>query len=122
MSGDKSKLRKYIGDLDPNSELLPDESANREQFYFGKDVDYDKDTKRLKNERYEKNTLLRHDLAVIFSVIIFLWLLCAIITLWNNQIFNLSDSVLITLLTTTTVQVLGMMAIILKDLFPGLKR
>ena len=55
-----------------------------------------------------------------FSIVIAFWLLAVILILvGNNFNYRLSDTVLVTLLTTTTIQVLGMMVIILWDLFPG---
>lgn len=71
-------------------------------------------------DRYNKNTELRGTLARVFTIIIAFWLLSVILILVGNTLkYKLSDSVLITLLTTTTIQVLGMMVIILWDLFPG---
>lgn len=80
------------------------------------------ETKRFghEEERYRKDTILRIQLAQYFSIIIAFWLLCVILILvGNNFNYKLSDTVLVTLLTTTTIQVLGMMVIILYDLFPG---
>ena len=73
------------------------------------------------DDRFIQNTELRGTLARVFTMIIALWLLAVILILVGNYCnhYNLSDSVLITLLTTTTIQVLGMMLIILWDLFPG---
>lgn len=74
-----------------------------------------------KAKRFEIDTALRKHLAYLFTGIIFLWLSSAISILYfNNNLLDLklSDSVLITLLTTTSVNVIGMMLIILKNLFP----
>jgi hypothetical protein len=83
------------------------------------------ETKRFghKEERYIQNTELRGTLARVFTIVIAFWLLAVILILVGNNCnhYNLSDSVLNTLLTTTTIQVLGMMLIILWDLFPGKK-
>lgn len=71
--------------------------------------------------RYLEDTKLRRHLTYIFSIIIFLWLVSVVSILYfNNKVLelNLSDSVLITLLTTSSVNVIGMMLIILKNLFP----
>lgn len=71
-------------------------------------------------DRFRQNTELRGTLSRVFTIIIAFWLLAVILILvGNNFNYRLSDSVLITLLTTTTIQVLGMMVIILWDLFPG---
>ena len=72
------------------------------------------------DDRFIQNTELRGSLARVFTIVIIFWLLAVILILVGNTIrYKLSDSVLITLLTTTTIQVLGMMVIILWDLFPG---
>jgi hypothetical protein len=70
--------------------------------------------------RFLEDTILRRYLTYIFSFIIFLWLAAVISILYfnNNLNLNLSENVLITLLTTSSVNVIGMMLIILKNLFP----
>ncbi|WP_333696024.1 hypothetical protein [Flavobacterium sp.] len=72
-------------------------------------------------ERYRGNTVLRDNLAKVFTIVIIFWIVSVILILVGNNCnhYNLSDTVLVTLLTTTTVQVLGLVYIILKDLFPG---
>ena len=72
-------------------------------------------------ERYRGNTILRDNLAKVFTIVIIFWLVSVILILVGNNCnhYNLSDTVLVTLLTTTTIQVLGLVYIILKDLFPG---
>ncbi len=71
-------------------------------------------------DRFKKDTTLRIQLAKYFSIVIALWLLAVVLILvGNNFKYRLSDTVLVTLLTTTTIQILGMMIIILWDLFPG---
>lgn len=83
-------------------------------------------TYRLKNaelERFLKDTSLRTHLVYIFSAIIFLWLSSVItIVFLNSSFICLSDNVMITLLTTTTVNVIGMMLIILRNLFPQIDK
>jgi len=72
-------------------------------------------------QRYIEDTKLRSCLVYIFSIIIFLWLASVISILYfNNNLLNLklSDNVLIVLLTTTTINTIGMMLIILRNLFP----
>ena len=94
------------------------------------DADYkeaQKDVQNINNDitkanirRFEETTDLRSLLAKVFTVIISFWLLGVfLILVGNNFNYKLSDTVLNTLLTTTTIQVLGMMLIILWDLFPG---
>ncbi len=76
-------------------------------------------------QRFLKDTTLRTHLVYIFSAVIFLWLASTITILYFNKNLlnlNLSDNVLITLLTTTTINVIGMMLIILRNLFPSLAK
>ena len=71
--------------------------------------------------RFLEDTKLRRHLTYIFSFIIFMWLGSVISILYFNDNLlklNLSENVLITLLTTSCVNVIGMMLIILKNLFP----
>jgi hypothetical protein len=101
---------------DINSTILPIKNIDlsggekEDDFLFGK----------AKVKRYEQDTELRSSLTILFTLTINAWLFAVfIILLTNSKTLKLSDSVLITLLTTTTIQVLGMMIIILWDLFPG---
>ena len=74
-----------------------------------------------KLNRFEVDTRLRTHLTYIFSMVIFLWLAAVIAILFFNGnllYLRLSDNVLIVLLTTTSINVIGMMLIILKNLFP----
>ncbi len=76
-------------------------------------------------QRFLKDTTLRTHLVYIFSTVIFLWLASTITILYfNNNLLELglSDNVLIVLLTTTTINVIGMMLIILRNLFPTLSK
>jgi hypothetical protein len=70
-------------------------------------------------DRYQKDTALRIKLVNIFSRVIAVWLAAVILILVFNTYFcHLSDQVLITLMVTSTANVIGMMLIILKNLFP----
>lgn len=74
----------------------------------------------LKNRRYKDNSELRRGLAIMFTLTINGWLFAVfLILLTNSNTLKLSDSVLIALLTTSSANVLGMMYVILKNLFPN---
>ena len=105
---------------DINSSALP--NNNNIDLTAGKEEE-DRLFGQAKIKRYEKDTELRGILAGVFTIVIIFWLLSVILILVGNNCnnYNLSDTVLVTLLTTTTIQVLGMMLIILWDLFPGKK-
>jgi hypothetical protein len=82
------------------------------------------DSLGLQNTRFESDTRLRDLLAKIFTMIIAFWLLGVILILVGNNCnhYNLSENVLIALLVTSTANVIGMMAIILKNLFPSFEK
>lgn len=71
-------------------------------------------------KRYEQDTRFRKHLAHWVMYIVPVWLGCVlfIITFNNPFCFNLDSKVLITLLATTTVNVLGLAYIVLKGIFP----
>lgn len=71
--------------------------------------------------RYATNTNLRKHITYSFIINITFWLFAEMTVLYFNNFLlqlHLSDAVLITLLTTSTLNVIGMMTIILKNLFP----
>lgn len=108
---------KYGGSL-LNMTRGSDELA--EQF---SDIDYDSENMiRQKTERYIQDTGHRHTLILWMMTIVSLWLMAVIFIVAFNGLLNLSinDTVMVTLLATTTANVLGLPLIILKDLFKGL--
>jgi hypothetical protein len=71
-----------------------------------------------KSKRYIQNTKLRMYLAVWAAILVSSWMFkVGEIVVNNNDRYCLSENVLITLLTTTTIEVLGVIAIVMKDLF-----
>lgn len=74
----------------------------------------------LKNARYKDNSDMRKALVVAFTTIIAFWLLAVILILVGNRVrkYDLSENTLIAFLTTSSANVLGMMYVILKNLFP----
>ncbi|MFP9098905.1 hypothetical protein ACLI09_07615 [Flavobacterium sp. RHBU_24] len=73
-------------------------------------------------ERYNQDTTHRKGLVTWAATVVSLWLLCVLITLsLNTYILKLSDTIMVALLSTTTVNVLGLMIIVLNDLFRGKK-
>lgn len=77
----------------------------------------------LLSHRYKGDTFTRKCLAFSTQAIIFGWLLCIIIILMSNEsCFGLSDTVLITLLGTTTATVLGLALIVLNGFFRYMKQ
>ncbi|HFG0472287.1 TPA: hypothetical protein ACGFT9_002410 [Flavobacterium psychrophilum] len=73
-----------------------------------------------KVSRFISNTTLRKCMSYWASATISIWLLIvAYILVNNNDKFCLSDSVLNTLITTTTINVIGIILICFRDLFNG---
>lgn len=89
------------------------------------DMDIDSDDlylqklkKRLEAERYSSDTKDRKWLAVWTAVTVSLWLGGVIyILMHNDKTFCLSDTVIVTLLGTTTLNVLGLSFIVLRGHF-----
>lgn len=82
------------------------------------------DTESLKEQevsRYKQDTKYRHSLIVwmIHAVSIWLFVVIVIVILNGTTALDVNDNVMITLLATTTANVLGLPTIILKDLFKG---
>lgn len=72
-----------------------------------------------KKERYKQDTRHRHILScwVMFVVSIWLFLVMTLLFLNGPENLGLNDGVMITLLGTTTINILGLPLIILKSLF-----
>ena len=74
--------------------------------------------KEAKLNRYNQDTQHRNNLSIWAGTVVSVWLVSVLLILVGNNLnFKLSDSVLITLLGTTTLNVLGLMVIVLNDLF-----
>lgn len=72
----------------------------------------------LKNKRFSRDTEDRSELAHKTFWLIVAWLSCVAILLAFNSIwFHLSDSVLLMLLGTTTINIIGLAAIVLNGYF-----
>lgn len=70
-----------------------------------------------KTDRYRSNTILRVVFSAIYTVVLLFWL-CNVLDILKYNSYRLSDSVLISLLVTSTANVVGMVVIVLKNLFP----
>ncbi|WPQ66351.1 hypothetical protein SIO70_15945 [Chitinophaga sancti] len=81
----------------------------------------DSEFEAIRLRRYSTDTDLRKHITYSFIINITCWLFTVMTVLYFNNFLlqlHLSDAVLITLLTTSTLNVIGMMTIILKNLFP----
>lgn len=99
-------------------DLLKDTPANNidDQDIDSDDLKYQK--LKYENERYQEDTRNRKKLAYWAAWVVSIYLVIVLIILvTNNHFIFLSDSVLIALLGTTTMNVLGLMYIVLKGYF-----
>lgn len=96
---------------------LPSSSSHEE---IPQDVD-EMSMDEQKKTRYSQDTKYRKHLACWVMVIVPVWLATVLIILFIkgfNSCFDLSNTVMVTLLATTTVNVLGLAFIVLKGIFP----
>lgn len=111
---DKFKIPSTTDKPDKNSEVL----AEKEALNWSKLDELERDKKSLENQRYREDTEHRKTLSIWAAVVVSFWLVSVLLILRNNtNILKLNDSVLITLLGTTTLNVLGLMIIVLNDIF-----
>jgi len=117
---DDLEVLSYDGKAEAEAKSYENNSDQREET---KDELKDAQIQKLLSEveRYREDTSLRKSLAIIFTMIIIFWLLSVILILVGNNCnhYNLSDNVLIALMVTSTANVIGMMLIILRNLFPS---
>lgn len=102
-----------FGDLSIKIIPIPEDGC-----YDIKDVDAG-DLNYQKRIRYKQDTSYRKYLAIWMMIVVSFWLLLVILFVAFNKPWCLfiSDNVLVTLLATTTVNVLGLANIVLKGLF-----
>lgn len=80
--------------------------------------DLDQQTKKLANHRYSSDTNDRKWLAKWTAVVVSIWLVGVMVILMLNELFFcLTEGVLISLLGTTTLNVLGLSFIVLRGHF-----
>ncbi|MGYP003405136026 len=117
MSLDLSSSLGYINSEIPNF----DEKSKKEAEVFRKKKSYPQKTlEDLKGKRYLFNTNLRVYLSIWASLVVSCWLWkVGEILMNNNDKYCLSESVLNMLLGTTTLNVLGIVAIAMYDVFNG---
>lgn len=101
----------------PNQSELPDSETLEEA--ENNTATLNSHLKDAQVKRFLTDTSLRTVLVYFFSIVILLWLASVMVVVFLNDSFvKLSDNVMTVLLTTTTINVIGMMLIILRNLFP----
>lgn len=99
-------------------EQLPPEKKTQKKDPKYLDRDLTLNAEDLKKSRYRSDTKNRAYIAWTVIGIIIVWLVfVGIILCLNHKVFQLSDTVLVALLTSTTVTVLGLPAIVLRGFF-----
>jgi hypothetical protein len=110
--------------MSPENFLVADiESSDDETLVSNNsdELDFDGQKNRLKLKRFSDNTENRKGLAKWTTWVVTVWLFLVLAILFFNSTFIcLSDSVLIALLGTTTVNVLGLSYIVLKGYFDSI--
>lgn len=96
-------------------------SENDERIVFEENVNLKTSTlEDLYYKRYNLNTKLRKSVIKWVQDVVSIWVSVVLIILClNNSMIKISDNVMIVLLSTTTINVLGLMAIAMKDIFNG---
>lgn len=87
-------------------------------------VNHDKDDlEEQSKRRYEQDTKFRKHLAVWVMIIVPTWMALVLVIVFFNgfSLTDLSDTAMVALLSTTTVNVLGLAYIVLKGIFPESK-
>jgi uncharacterized membrane protein len=99
--------------------ILPESEATDVSSIPAEILEKEDEEKQAQIERYREDTRLRRDLMYCVLLITFLWLLGVLLLLSLKQ---LNDSVFITLLTTTTANILILSLTLTQRLFPEQKQ
>ena len=107
-------MRKELDDIDAGNAVPLNSDSKKPKADFDKD-----DWIRQKIRRLSEDTDHRKGLITWVKYVVILWLACVVVIVAANSFtfFDLSDGVLIALLTTTTVNILGLAYIVLQGLF-----
>lgn len=111
--------------MDIDISRLPDQSGtpNSQESFERAEIqkkEFLLDLELAKTNRFISNTTLRKRMSYWASFVVTSWLsFVGYVIVLNNDVFCLSDSVLNTLITTTTINVIGIILICFRDLFNG---
>ena len=112
------KLRKISSENDSEIEIKPEDEIKAEE----QEISFEQKQQEAQLERYNQDTVHRSGLVKWAATLVSFWLFAVILILIGNTTkYHLSETIMVTLLTTTTVNVLGLMIIVLNDLFKGKK-
>ena len=114
-----------MADVNMEMNRLPDQSGtpNSQESFERAELqkkEFLLDLELAKTNRFIANTTLRKRMSYWASFVVTSWLtFVGYVIILNNDKFCLSDSVLNTLITTTTINVIGIILICFRDLFNG---
>ncbi len=94
------------------------ESNNKDIDIDSDELDIQKELKRLEIKKFGSDITDRKWLAIWSAFVVSIWLILVVVILFLNKCFlDLSDAVLMTLLGTTTLNILGLSFIVLRGHF-----
>lgn len=118
-----TKSKDIFSALTRQLDAVHDEEPSTESELKLQDASFDSKQKKWELKRYKQNYKLRREFAKYIRYIVFGWILfIGLILVWaGNKIgdFYLSDSVLIALISGTSVNIIGLMWVVAKNLFPN---
>lgn len=110
--------KEKVGEIQLSSSVIRPEASTNDN-----DGHSLKEQEKLYNDRFSKDTTWRCRLSWWVIIVDSVWLVTILVILFLNKCcIHLTDSVLITLLGTTTINVLGLAFIVLKGLFDTNKK
>lgn len=109
-----------IPSQDIKTRINPEDEIKAEE----QEISFEEREKEAQLARYEDDSRHRKNLVKWATTLIGIWLTAVILILiaTGMPLLELSDTVMVTLLSTTTVNVLGLMIIVLNDIFKGKDR
>ena len=113
-------LDEYTSSVDSNihQKLISKASKAKAEKEQANWKNLDEQTKDLANKRFASDTQKRNTLSTWAATLVSLWLISVLLILvGNTSTYKLESNVLVALLATTTLNVLGLMYIVLKGLF-----
>jgi len=111
-------MKEHFDNLNPKSEIEINLLQSGALIKGEKNVEFEpSEQEKLKNERYKSDTFDRKWLAIWAAAIVSLWLAAVLFLLFFNTHIKTSDTVMVALLGTTTLNVLGLTYIVLKGHF-----
>ncbi|WP_320019798.1 hypothetical protein [Labilibaculum manganireducens] len=97
--------------------LIENQKISKEKDIDSSDLEVQIKRKKLENNRFDSDTYDRKWLAKWTAIVVTFWLFLVLAIVCLSSVLKLSDTVLVTLLGTTTLNVLGLSFIVLRGHF-----